>query len=344
MRLTEIGDMAQKFGYTEFISYHYRVIGRDLNYGLRPLRNDSDVMDMVKWVHVSRKIEVYLEHIPDDQLLELEKFNPFYHASVVIEEIGSDTSNVEGEGEVEVEVERNVEWGGLGRKKQNDERVEVPHIDCLELDVTFDDLKSINGSSDEEAESNRVRYLEFNPNTDMADPQFKVGMVFGNAKIFKVAVKEHGIKIGKATKIVYNRQVNFTWLSKKYLETLKSNPSILVQSFKQIVQKDHKVGISRSQVYRTKRKAQELIEGSLMEQYAKLWDYCEEIKRTNPGTTIIVKEDDEESQNGEHEIDEAKPRFQRIFVCFGGCKQGFLAGYKPFIGVDACHLKGPYKG
>ncbi|XP_028097752.1 uncharacterized protein LOC114297512 [Camellia sinensis] len=145
-------------------------------------------------------------------------------------------------------------------------------------------------------------------------------------------------------RIFYNRQVNSTWLSKKYLKTLKSNPSITIQSFKQAMQKDHKVGISKSQVYRTKRKAQELIEGSLMEQYAKLWDYYEKIKRTNLGTTIIVKEDDEESENEEHEIDEAKPRFQRIFVCFGGCKQGFLAGCRPFIGVDVYYLKGPYKG
>ena len=125
------------------------------------------------------------------------------------------------------------------------------------------------------------------------------------------------------------------------METLKSNPSIPVQSFKQAVRKDHKVGISRSQVYRTKRKAQELIEGSLIEQYAKLWDYYEEIKRTNPLTTIIVNEDDEGAENEEHEIDEAKPRFQRIFVCFGVRKQGFLARCRPFIWIDAYHLKGP---
>ncbi|GMP88816.1 hypothetical protein CsSME_00040659 [Camellia sinensis var. sinensis] len=157
----------------------------------------------------------------------------------------------------------------------------------------------------------------------MADPKFKVSMVFGTTKILKAAVKEHGIKIEKAIKLVkndsmrvratckppcecilyaskmqgqpsfqiktyvpthncgiifYNRQVNSTWLSKKYLETLKANPCIPMQSFKQVVQKEHKVGISRSQVYETKRKAQKLIEGSLMEQYAKFWDYCEEIK------------------------------------------------------------------
>ncbi|KAK2654283.1 hypothetical protein Ddye_014139 [Dipteronia dyeriana] len=36
--------------------------------------------------------------------------------------------------------------------------------------------------------------------------------------------------------------------------------------------------------------------------------------------------------------------FQRIFVCFEAQKRGFLEGCKPFIGIDGCHLKGPYGG
>ncbi|XP_062100708.1 uncharacterized protein LOC133806631 [Humulus lupulus] len=39
-----------------------------------------------------------------------------------------------------------------------------------------------------------------------------------------------------------------------------------------------------------------------------------------------------------------QPQFKRIFVCYEGVKNGFLAGCRPFFGVDGCHLKGPYKG
>ncbi|KAM3199971.1 hypothetical protein P3L10_032331 [Capsicum annuum] len=42
-----------------------------------------------------------------------------------------------------------------------------------------------------------------------------------------------------------------------------------------------------------------------------LWDYCTELRRSNPRTT--------------------------------SCKQGFLAGCRPIMGVDGCHLKGNQK-
>ncbi|KAK1583544.1 hypothetical protein Q3G72_024732 [Acer saccharum] len=36
--------------------------------------------------------------------------------------------------------------------------------------------------------------------------------------------------------------------------------------------------------------------------------------------------------------------FQRMFVSFEAQRKGFLEGCKPFIGIDRCHLKGPYGG
>ena len=33
------------------------------------------------------------------------------------------------------------------------------------------------------------------------------------------------------------------------------------------------------------------------------------------------------------------PHFERLYICLEGCKKGFLAGCKSFIGLDACHLK-----
>ena len=37
------------------------------------------------------------------------------------------------------------------------------------------------------------------------------------------------------------------------------------------------------------------------------------------------------------------PLFQRLYVCLDACKKGFVA-CRPFIVVDACHLKGHYGG
>lgn len=48
-------------------------------------------------------------------------------------------------------------------------------------------------------------------------------------------------------------------------------------------------------------------------------------------------------------LEEATPgeemkRFKRWYVCLGLVKNGFNAGCRPIIGLDGCHLKGPYGG
>lgn len=37
-------------------------------------------------------------------------------------------------------------------------------------------------------------------------------------------------------------------------------------------------------------------------------------------------------------------RFQRIFISYTAQYEGFLDGCRPIIGLDACHLSGPYGG
>ncbi|KAK9987406.1 hypothetical protein SO802_032357 [Lithocarpus litseifolius] len=41
----------------------------------------------------------------------------------------------------------------------------------------------------------------------------------------------------------------------------------------------------------------------------------------------------------EHDLATRLPYFERIYICLKGCKKGFLAGCRPIISLDACHLK-----
>ena len=41
----------------------------------------------------------------------------------------------------------------------------------------------------------------------------------------------------------------------------------------------------------------------------------------------------------EHDLATRLSYFERIYICLEGCKKGFLVGYRPIIGLDACHLK-----
>ncbi|XP_057526227.1 uncharacterized protein LOC130805469 [Amaranthus tricolor] len=84
-----------------------------------------------------------------------------------------------------------------------------------------------------------------------------------------------------------------------------------------------------------KRIAKKMIVGDACEEYSRVWDYAEAIRRFNPGSTAIVK------CIG---IDTPPPLFQRMYICLSACKEGFVAGCRPIIGVDGAHLKGQFPG
>ncbi|CAL8089112.1 unnamed protein product [Prunus armeniaca] len=39
---------------------------------------------------------------------------------------------------------------------------------------------------------------------------------------------------------------------------------------------------------------------------------------------------------------EPLPHLQRLYLCLDACKKGFFVGCISIIGVDGCHLKGPF--
>ena len=38
------------------------------------------------------------------------------------------------------------------------------------------------------------------------------------------------------------------------------------------------------------------------------------------------------------------PTLKRFFLCFDAMKKDFINGCRPFLGIDGCHLKGPFRG
>ena len=44
------------------------------------------------------------------------------------------------------------------------------------------------------------------------------------------------------------------------------------------------------------------------------------------------------------ENENAKSKFKRMYIRYNVQKVGFLGGYRPFVGLDGCHLKGRFSG
>ncbi|KAG8363670.1 hypothetical protein BUALT_Bualt19G0046600 [Buddleja alternifolia] len=78
---------------------------------------------------------------------------------------------------------------------------------------------------------------------------------------------------------------------------VKTDPKRNIKGFREDAVMAIRCNISRFQAYRTKMKALKTIEGNHENQYAKLWDYAAELRRTNPGSTVVMNLADDDSGN-----------------------------------------------
>lgn len=79
-----------------------------------------------------------------------------------------------------------------------------------------------------------------------------------------------------------------------------------------------------------------MVERDSAKQYNLLRRYNVELRRANRGNTCKLKL--------ERRGLDLQPRFGSFYMCLEGCRKGFVAGCRPFIGVDRCHLKTQYGG
>ncbi|KAM0926804.1 hypothetical protein ACQ4PT_003002 [Festuca glaucescens] len=143
-------------------------------------------------------------------------------------------------------------------------------------------------------------------------------------------IKRHCSK--HTCKRVWNvRGFTSTFLAEKYIEHFRADENMNMKNFAWIVQKDWNMTPSRPKLYRARRKAMKVIYGDELGQNNLLWDYANEVRRSNPGSTFYISLDNEE-------------RFKKCYFSFGACKRGFLEGCRPVICLDGCHIKMKFGG
>ncbi|KAI8568793.1 hypothetical protein RHMOL_Rhmol02G0228000 [Rhododendron molle] len=102
--------------------------------------------------------------------------------------IDSEADDDEDDRLFDIHVDRNVEWGGLsmgkGKEPMTTSSTQSNDNEESDIEAQSDELASLNGSDGEEG---REEHVGFNPTSDMADPKFKVGMIFYTRKVFKAA-------------------------------------------------------------------------------------------------------------------------------------------------------------
>lgn len=109
-------------------------------------------------------------------------------------------------------------------------------------------------------------------------------------------------------------------------DTPTLSPGALIEQIYQ----DWMVGISKYMAYRALRLALEMVNGKHVDQYKHCQNYAASSTTWNPGSWATIAKD------GDY--------FESMYVRLSACKEGFLAGCRPVISMDACHLKGPFGG
>ena len=131
-----------------------------------------------------------------------------------------------------------------------------------------------------------------------------------------------------------NKRLSTKRICDNYESTIKANPAWKARAMKETVQEDMGVDVSITMIKRAKARVVKKMMDCQTGEYSKLFDYALELKRSNPGTSVHIALDPEETDHV----------FQRMYICLDACRRGFLDGCRRVIGLDGCFLKGPMKG
>ncbi|XP_050277691.1 uncharacterized protein LOC126719148 [Quercus robur] len=143
-----------------------------------------------------------------------------------------------------------------------------------------------------------------------------------------------------------NPRCTSSYNGKELMKKVKRQPDIKLKDIQEAVHDKYTLNISVGKVGRARDKAREYVDGAYTQQYNQLWEYCEELRRASPGSTILMKVHTFHDGDLAAEMDLVcgVPYFERLYICLEGCKEGFLSGCRPFIGLGACHLKNKFGG
>ena len=155
---------------------------------------------------------------------------------------------------------------------------------------------------------------------DDEEPFFKVRKITNEHRCVGVLHRGHS-------------QASATFIGAQIQAKLHDQPSYRPKDIQKDIRRELGIQISYIQAYRAKEEGLKTINGTEEESYEKLPEHCEDLKRNNPGSTIVFECTPEEDGR----------RFRRVFICYGATASGFQY-CRPVLGLDGTHLNSKYKG
>ena len=134
------------------------------------------------------------------------------------------------------------------------------------------------------------------------------------------------------TKLREGKMASQGWCADRLGEWVKKNPTKGAKDAKAKLEGDFGIKLKYSKAWSGLKVALEQVHGKYEESFQLLFNWAAQVQISSPGSRVQI----------ELQKVAKKHRFKRIFVALKPCIDGFLAGCRPFIGVDASFLHGKY--
>nr|XP_051181518.1 uncharacterized protein LOC127295595 [Lolium perenne]XP_051181519.1 uncharacterized protein LOC127295595 [Lolium perenne]XP_051181520.1 uncharacterized protein LOC127295595 [Lolium perenne] len=151
----------------------------------------------------------------------------------------------------------------------------------------------------------------------------------------KAYIKKHTCKSDWEVKALSS---NF--LCDTFINEFRDDRKLDLKSFAAKVQREFNMCPNRFKLGRARKQALLKIHGDESSQFSMLWDYGQELRRSNPRSNFFL------TTNQANDNSEAVPKnhLATLYWSYDGCKRGFLEACRPLICVDGCHVKTKFKG
>jgi hypothetical protein len=140
----------------------------------------------------------------------------------------------------------------------------------------------------------------------------------------------------KCIRSLNNKCADSKWVAEAVVKKMQTSQKVTIQDIIVDMRRNYALNITPWTAWKAKKIATSIIEGDADNQFAQLGRYAAELRRVCRKNTIKLNVDRPDPS--------LPPRFGSFYFSFDGCKQGFIRGCRPFIGVDGCHLKTKYGG
>ncbi|GAU13601.1 hypothetical protein TSUD_347050 [Trifolium subterraneum] len=131
---------------------------------------------------------------------------------------------------------------------------------------------------------------------------------------------------------LHHQQASVGWVARSVESRIRDNPQYKPREILQDIRDQHGVAVSYMQAWRGKERSMAALHGTFEDGYRFLPAYCEQIRKTNPGSIASVGATGQENC------------FQRLFISYRASIYGFINACRPLLELDRAHLKGKYLG